>query len=328
MKRRIGITIGDPAGIGAEIVLKALAHHREIYEQVCPIVFGHRCVLEEQAHRYHLDIKLDELGDAASITELKPGVIFCLPFTALNRLPEMGKINPQSGALAYEYICRATEWASQRKINAIVTAPLNKQALRLAGIPYLDHTAILAAITKSSSTMTLFVTGNLRIFFYSRHIPLKDVSATLQKDKLIRSMQECLGHLQKLGISRPRLALAALNPHAGENGMFGSEEVDFLIPAVKEIQRQGLNVHGPIPADSVFHLAKEGEFDAVLSLYHDQGHIAAKTRDFYRTISFTMGLPFLRASVDHGTAMDIAGKGIANETSMVEAILAAARYAW
>jgi 4-hydroxythreonine-4-phosphate dehydrogenase len=216
----------------------------------------------------------------------------------------------------------------KNKINGIVTAPINKKSLKAAKVPYLDHTEILTKLTESSHTMTLFVAHEMRVFFYSRHIAFKDISASLDINKLVETLHDCDGYMKKIGIDKPKLALAALNPHGGEEGLFGTEEMEILSPAVQQAQDQGLNVAGPVPGDSVFHLAGEGHFDAVLSLYHDQGHIATKTYDFHHTVSLTMGLPFLRTSVDHGTAFDIAGKNIASEISLVEAVKAVVRYHW
>lgn len=325
MIKKIGVTIGDPAGIGPEIVLKALANHPEIYDAACPIVFGCHKILEAQRKRDQLDVQLINLSTLDNLPEIRAGVIPCFYLENISQIPEPGKISATAGKLSYQFIKQAVEQTLAGKIDAIATAPINKEAFKKADVPYLDHTELLAKLTNSSHTMTLFMTGSLRIFFYSRHLAFKDIPAALNKNDLTRTLSHCHKYLMQIGISKPRLALAALNPHGGEGGMFGDEEIDILIPAVQAAQKNGLNVKGPIAADSVFHLAKEGHFDGVLSLYHDQGHIAAKTFDFHRTISMTMGLPFLRTSVDHGTAMDMAGKNRANETSMVEAIKAAAR---
>jgi len=164
------------------------------------------------------------------------------------------------------------------------------------------------------------------VFFFTRHLPFREIADHIKREPLVKFTAEACEQLAKLGFPKPKVAVAALNPHGGEGGMFGREEIEEISPAVQDLRDRGYDVAGPIPADSVFHLAKEGHFDAVISLYHDQGHIATKTLDFYRTVSLTLGLPFLRTSVDHGTAFDIAGTGKANEISMVEAILAAAKF--
>lgn len=328
MKKKIAITIGDPAGIGPEIVVKALLLHPEIYETTIPIVFGHATIIRQILKISGLQAIIREIELTESFEQGDPHQIQAINLPGLNEIPEYGRVSGPAGILAFEYLKQAIDQALKGKVQAIVTAPINKEALKRGGIPYLDHTEILSKLTNSRNVMTLFVTKNLRIFFYSRHIPFNQISFQLNKDKIVQTFQRCHIYLEQIGIRTPRLALAALNPHAGEQGMFGREEIEILMPAVSEAQQLGLSVYGPIPADSVFHLAKEGQFDAVLCLYHDQGHIAAKTFDFYHTISLTMGLPFLRASVDHGTAMDLAGKNQANELSMVEAIKAAAYYSW
>lgn len=328
MKKKIAVTIGDPAGVGPEIVLKALTQHKEIYETAIPLVFGHRAIMEKYRALLGYDVDIVEVDSVIDITESNPGQIVCYESTRLDEIPEVAQITGLAGKLAFQYIKNAIIANQRGDVDAIATAPINKEAMKMGNVPYLDHTEILTKLTDSTDTMTLFVTKNMRVFFYSRHITFKEISDALDKDKLVQMSEKCIEYLKMIKVEDPKLAIAALNPHGGEHGMFGDEEINILIPAVEAAQAKGLRVDGPIAADSVFHLAKEGYFDAVLSLYHDQGHIAAKTYDFYNTISLTMGLPFMRTSVDHGTAMDMAGRNIANEISMVEAIKAAAKYAW
>lgn len=328
MKKRIAITTGDPAGIGPEIVIKALRDFPDLYDMAVPIIYGHRDILQAAAEAMNTTVSFLPEQQATDISALQPGQLLCRSMTPCPAVPPAGQICAQAGRLAFQYIESAISDALDHKIDAIATAPINKEALRLAGVPYLDHTEILTRLTSSAHTMTLFVTGSLRIFFLTRHLAFRDIAAHINERAVGRAIEQSIIHLKTLGLSEPKLALAALNPHGGENGMFGREEIDILQPAVERARANDLNVSGPVPADSVFHLAKEGLFDAVLSLYHDQGHIAAKTYDFQRTISLTMGLPFLRTSVDHGTAMDLAGKNRANAVSMYEAIKAAAKYAW
>jgi 4-hydroxythreonine-4-phosphate dehydrogenase len=327
MKPKFAITCGDPCGIGPEIVIKALAMNPDIYIQCHPIIYGDVTILKTTANMLNYYLNFQVLQDL-EIEETNAGTLYCVNISPAPYTPCYGRICAEGGQHAYAYMKNAIEAALHHKVKAIITAPLNKEALKLAQVPYLDHTEILTDLTSSNRSMTLFVTGNLRVFFYSRHIPFRDISAALDKKKIVQTLQDCHHYLEQIGIMKPRLALAALNPHGGEQGMFGSEEVEILIPAVEQAKQLDLQVEGPIPADSVFHLAKEGHYDGVLSLYHDQGHIAAKTLDFHRTVSLTMGLPFLRTSVDHGTAFDIAGKGVASEISMVEAIKAAQKYHW
>lgn len=289
-KPRIGITTGDPAGIGPEIVAKALQSH-EIREICEPVVFG-MTDPEEIAHA---------------------GI-------------ECGKISAAGGIAAYNSIKAAVKAALSGEIDAIATAPINKESLRAAEVPFIGHTEILAGLTGSDDPLTMFETLSLRTFFLSRHVSLRKACDLVTEDRVYQYLvRSARAMKESLGIADPLIAVAGLNPHCGEHGLFGTEET-CIAPAIARAITDGVRATGPIGADSVFHLAKTGKFDAVLSLYHDQGHIACKTLDFERTISLTLGLPFLRTSVDHGTAFDIAGKDTASAVSMIEAIKVAVRY--
>lgn len=323
----IAITPGDPCGIGPEIVIKSLVNNPELFKICHPVVIGSSDVMKKAMQV--LNIK-DQINSIKSIDEIgtSPDHIDCFDTNVQTDSPVFGQVSASGGAHAYASIENAIKLAMEKKVDAIATAPINKVSLKKAGVAYLDHTEILTKLSNSTDTMTLFITGDLRVFFYSRHIQFKEISDSLNVPDLVHSMASCIKYLKVMGIETPSLALAALNPHGGENGMFGNEEINVLEPAVIKAREMGLDAHGPVPADSVFHLSKDGHYDAVLSLYHDQGHIATKTLDFHRTVALTMGLPFLRTSVDHGTAFDIAGKGEASEISMVEAIKSAAKYWW
>ena len=323
---KFAITIGDPNGIGPEIVLKSFLKN-DTFKNAIPVVLADPDILEFYIKLFSFNLKIDTITDLNKI-KLKKGVIPCYPLTPVHYLPQPGEITAEAGLHAFEYINKSIEFCNSKLLHGIVTAPINKEALKKAQVPYLDHTEILTKLTNSTNSMTLFVTGNLMIFFYSRHIKFRDISDALNIDKIIYSLEVCINHLIQLGIKDPHVVLSALNPHGGEHGMFGNEEIEILEPAIEKAKKKNLKVSGPIPADSVFHLVKAGEFDAVLSLYHDQGHIAAKTYDFYKTVSITTGLPFIRTSVDHGTAMEIAGQGIANETSLIEAFKTATKFYW
>ena len=327
MKPNFAITIGDPCGIGPEIVVKAITNYSEINNYCNPVIMGDITIIKKTATLLKSPIKIKQLENLEKL-DTKPGLLYCLSVQPTSFDPISGKICADAGIHAFHYLKTAISLALANNIHAIITAPINKEALRMGKVPYLDHTEILTKLTHSKNTMTLFVTGRLRTFFYSRHIPFRDIAASIKKDKIITTLGNCCRYLKQIKIAKPKIAVAALNPHAGEQGMFGDEEIREIIPAVKEAKLKGMDIYGPIAADSVYHLAREGHFDAVLSLYHDQGHIATKTLDFHRTVSLTMGLPFLRTSVDHGTAMDIAGKGIASEVSLVEAIKSAKQYYW
>lgn len=289
-KPRIGITAGDPAGIGPEIVRAAIASP-DVLEICEPVVFG--------------------LTDPDEIR--RQGVT-------------VGRISTRGGELAFKAIEEAVQAAKSGSIDAIATAPINKESLKAAGIPYIGHTEILAGLTGAEDPLTMFETLSLRVFFLTRHVSLRHACDMVTEERVYNYLVRCSAAMKaQLGVQNPHIAVAALNPHGGEHGMFGDEE-DCIPPAISRAERDGASAVGPISADSVFHLAKTGKYDAVLSLYHDQGHIACKTLDFARTVSLTLQLPFLRTSVDHGTAFDIAGTGTANALSMIEAIRVAAKY--
>ena len=213
------------------------------------------------------------------------------------------------------------------KADAISTAPINKEALRAAGVDFIGHTEIFAALTDTNDPLTMFETNGMRIFFLTRHVSLRNMVDMITKERIIDYVERCTEALARLGVTDGTMAVAGLNPHSGEHGLFGWEEVNELAPAVEELRARGYNVEGPVSADSVFHQAALGRYNSVLSLYHDQGHIAAKTLDFDRTIAITNSMPILRTSVDHGTAFDIAGKGTASAISMIECVKLAAKYA-
>lgn len=224
-------------------------------------------------------------------------------------------------------VIESVRLAMGRQADAIVTPPINKESLRLGNIPYIGHTEIFGALTGTVDPLTMFETRGLRVFFLTRHVSLRAMLDLIKKDRIKDYVRRCNKALERLGVDEGIMAVAGLNPHSGEHGLFGTEEMEEIIPAVEELKEEGYKVEGPIGADSVFHQAAQGKYNSVLSLYHDQGHIAAKTLDFDRTVAVTNGMPVLRTSVDHGTAFDIAGTGAASSVSMREAILVAAAYA-
>ena len=230
------------------------------------------------------------------------------------------------GRAAYEYIEKSIELANAGEVAAVSTTPINKESLKAGNINFIGHTEIFGALTGTKDPLTMFEVHGMRVFFLTRHVSLRKACDLVTKERIKDYVKRCKEVLEKLGVTEGTMAIAGLNPHSGEHGLFGDEEVIHVTPAVEELRAEGYDVVGPIGADSVFHLALQGRFNSVLSLYHDQGHIATKTLDFERTIAITGGMPILRTSVDHGTAMDIAGKGIASEISMVEAILLGAKY--
>ena len=322
----IGIPMGDPAGIGPEIVVKALADSK-VNEKAKPVVIGDRSTLVQAMEFCGLSLQIKIIENVED-GDYRTGIINLIDMNNVDiKKLEIGKVQGMAGKAAFDYIKRTAELAMAGKIDAMATTPINKEALKAGNINYIGHTEILEDLTNSKDPLTMFQVYGLRVFFLSRHVSLKGACDMVTEERLFDYIQRCMKALERLGISNAKMAVAGLNPHSGEHGLFGDEEVREMEPAIKRANELGLNVIGPVPADSVFYFGLKGSYDAVLSLYHDQGHIATKMVDFERTISITNNLPFLRTSVDHGTAFDIAGTGKAGAVSMVEAILLAAEYA-
>tara|TARA_B100001123_G_scaffold436862_1_gene567963 strand:- start:4678 stop:5694 length:1017 start_codon:yes stop_codon:yes gene_type:complete len=320
----IGITVGDPAGIGPEIVLKALSDP-DTEVPVRPLVYADRVVVEQTSDLLGSNFELNAV-DSPSEARFEAGTLDFIDAKVLKEPVVYGAISPSGGQAGYAYLNRAVDDALAGDIDGLSTAPLNKESLQAARLPHIDHTAMLKARAAVNEPMTLFLVRTLRIFFLTRHISFREIPDAISLEAVLDALPLCDLYLRQLGIREPTVAVAGLNPHGGEQGLFGNEEMEVISPAIAEAQSRGWRVHGPVPADSVFHQALEGKYDGVLSLYHDQGHIAAKTLDFHGTISLTMGLEFLRTSVDHGTAFDIAGRGVGDARGMVEAIRAAGKY--
>jgi len=325
-KPLILVTMGDPSGIGPEIVAMAL-NNEKIYKNAKPIVVGSTAIIKRTVKSYELNQNVRPFKNFKE-TEFHPDIINVIDDYELD--PDKvvtGKIQKQSGQSSYNYIEEAIDLIQKNEFDAMATAPIHKEALKMADIPEAGCTEILGRLTATSNPLTMFEVENLRIFFHSRHLSLKNAIEEVKKNKLIKMVESSIRALEAIGIKHKNFAVAGLNPHCSDGGLFGTEEIEEIVPAIKEMTDKGYNILGPIGADSVFHFANQNHWDGVLSLYHDQGHIAAKSIDFYRTVSVTLGLPFIRTSVDHGTAFDIAGKGQANPDSMIEAILVAAKYA-
>ena len=286
MKPRIALTIGDPAGIGPEIVAKTCADARVL--SVCqPLPYGPPA--------------------GASFNQ--------------------GVLSAEAGRAAYDTICAAVCDAVGGKVDGIATAPVNKLAFARAGLPWKGHTDLLAHLTGTARVAMMFWSEPLKVVLATVHIPLVEVATTLTRELVDGIISLTAHELPRFGVSLPRLALAGLNPHAGEDGLLGTDEQRVLVPAVEAARKSGIDIQGPFPGDTVFVRASRGEFDAVIACYHDQGLIPVKLLAFGRAVNVTLGLPIIRTSVDHGTAFDIAGKGIADPSSMIEATLLAARLA-
>ena len=323
---RIGITMGDPAGIGPEIVLKAVAE--EDVGRICtPVIIGDAQLLAHTARTLDLQSGYDIVRRDETIPpQLDGPVIFHLD--NISGYIEPGIESGAAGKAAAQYIEAAVELCAAGSVDAIATAPINKRALFLGGYSFPGHTEFLAHLTGAEDYAMAFVAANLRIVLLSTHVPLAQAIRMVERDRLIRVINLAHRELKRWGIERPRLAVAALNPHGAEGGLFGVEEAAEMVPAIEACVRGGdLNVSGPYSADTIFLRASRGEFDAVVACYHDQAMIPVKCLSFGEAVNVTLGLPFIRTSVDHGTAFDIAGKGIAEHSSMVAAITLAAELA-
>ncbi|MBP6821491.1 MAG: 4-hydroxythreonine-4-phosphate dehydrogenase PdxA [Acidobacteria bacterium] len=318
-KPRIGITIGDPSGIGPEISLKAIADE-EVLAICAPVLIGDAQYLAHWSRIFNLARGFDVINEGESWpSNLDLPVIYNLA-----NIPgsiEMGKEQADCGKAAAEFIEAAVMLCGIGQLDAIVTAPINKLSLYLAGYPYPGHTEFLANLTHTNEFAMTFFAPALRVSLLTTHVPLTEVPSYVKKNALEKLIRLVHRELLSLGFERPRIAVAALNPHGGEGTLFGIEEASEMIPAIESCRElDAINVSGPHSGDTVFLRAVRGEFDLVISCYHDQGLIPVKCFSFGEAVNVTLGLPFIRTSVDHGTAFDIAGQGKADHSSMIAAI--------
>jgi 4-hydroxythreonine-4-phosphate dehydrogenase len=321
----LAVTMGDPAGIGPEIAVRALLSP-EVRDCSRSFLIGDARIFERALSVCGLSASLNRIAGPEAIAD-RDGVIDVVhQDTADPGVLQMGKVQALGGEAAYAAIRTSIELAMAGRVAGVATTPINKESLKAAQIPFIGHTEMFAEHTGAREEMTMFTISGLKIFFLTRHLSLIDACRQITRDRTLSGIEKAMKAMHQLGIDTPHLAVAALNPHGGEDGLFGREEMDAIKPAIEAARARGMHVSGPVPADSVFHMARIGRYDAVLSLYHDQGHIAAKMMDFEKTVSVTLGLPILRTSVDHGTAFDIAGTGRASAVSMIEAIKVAAEY--
>ncbi|HZE71434.1 MAG TPA: 4-hydroxythreonine-4-phosphate dehydrogenase PdxA [Pyrinomonadaceae bacterium] len=320
---RIGITMGDPAGIGPEVVLKAVAE-AEVRRVCVPVIIGDAQLLAHTARTLDLQSGYDIIRKEEKIPDdISEPVIFHLD--NIGGFIEPGIESGTAGRAAAGYIEAAVQLCAAGSIDAIATAPINKRALFLGGYSFPGHTEFLAHLTGAEEYAMAFVAANLRIVLLSTHVPLSEAIRMVERDRIIKIVKLAHRELQRWGIERPRLAVAALNPHGAEGGLFGVEEASEIVPAIEACRGpEDINVQGPYSADTVFLRASRGEFDGVIACYHDQAMIPVKCLSFGEAVNVTLGLPFIRTSVDHGTAFDIAGKGLAEHSSMVAAIKLAA----
>lgn len=320
------VTMGDPAGIGPEIVLKTFAEE-EIYKECKPFLIGDELILKRAMDITGIKLSMNKISKPSEGKYTFGTIDLLETGTYDSESIKWGEIQELAGRMCIDWILKSIELGKNKEIEAVSTAPIHKSAIKLVGVKQPGHSEIYQDETNSPYALTMFSVHKLRVFFVSRHMSLIDACKYATKERVLQDVININTELKKLNMENPLIAVAALNPHGGDNGLFGREEIDELIPAVNAAQEMGINAVGPVPADSVFHIGKSGKYDAILSLYHDQGHIACKTYDFEKSITITFGLPFLRSSVDHGTAFDIAGKNMAGSVSMIESTKIVSQYA-
>ena len=320
-KPYVGLTMGDPCGIGPEVVIKALIHS-EIYEWCNPVIIGNAASLRQTVKMLDIDMSINHISDTdIEMSRVNPNAASVIDIGNLNYEDvTIGEINPGCGKAAMEWVSHAGRLAMRGAIGGIATAPLNKEAASLAGYEAIGHMELLQELTGSKTVATMLIAKNLRVVHLTTHRSLRVACDYVKKDRILDYLRITDENFKKWGFENPRIGVAALNPHGSDGGLLGEEENDEILPAVTQAKAEGMTVEGPIPADIIFHQAINDQYDAVLCMYHDQGHIPVKVYGFEESITANLGLPFVRTSVDHGTAFDIAGKGIADPLSMIEAI--------
>ena len=318
-KPAIAITMGDPCGIGPEVVVKALADPR-VYASCRPMVIGNTYAMNQAVKATGLPLAIRETDDPTCAGE-DPATVDVVDIHNLN--PEditVGQLSVPCGKAAMEWVSKAGELALAGIVDGIATAPLNKEAAAMAGYESIGHTELLQELSGARIVPTMLMAKNLRVVHLTTHRSLRVACDYVKQDRILDFLQLTHDCFVRWGFPNPRIAAAGLNPHNSDGGLLGNEEADEIAPAVQAARERGIDAVGPIPADSVFHQAIQGRYDAVLAMFHDQGHIPVKVYGFEESVTANLGLPFVRTSVDHGTAFDIAGQGIAQHVSMLESI--------
>jgi 4-hydroxythreonine-4-phosphate dehydrogenase len=315
----IGITMGDAAGVGPEIIVKALMGKR-IYDLCQPLIIGDRGIMEKAATIVKAPVTVRGIGNVVE-AHFICGTLDVLDLKNLPPDLPFAKVDGRAGRAAYEYVERAVKLAMKGELDAIATAPLNKEALALGGCSFPGHTEILSTLSGTEQYAMMLVSKSLKVIHVSTHVSIRRACDLVKKDRIVRVIKLANAAVLNFGSAAPRIAVAGLNPHAGEGGLFGTEEIEEIIPAVAEARASGIDAIGPVSPDTVFYRAAvKRDFDIVVVMYHDQGHIPLKLLGFEDGVNVTVGLPFIRTSVDHGTAFDVAGEGTADSRSMSEAI--------
>jgi 4-hydroxythreonine-4-phosphate dehydrogenase len=317
MKNILAITMGDPAGIGAEIILKAFSH-KDFFEKYKCVIIGEKSVLE--FYKNLLKINSPQIITIQNPDQYEDGKICVIDLNIVKNDFEAGKISSKCGDAAFRYIDYAINLAKNGSVSAIITCPLNKEALHLAGHNYPGHTEIFAEKCGVKNFTMLFKVENVSVVHCTTHCSIKDALNLITTEKVKQNITLLDDALKSFGIEKPRIAVAGLNPHAGENGLFGREEIEQINPAVEWAKQNGINASGAFPPDTIFASAFNGNYDGIVAMLHDHGFVALKSRDFEAGVNITIGLPIIRTSVGHGTAFDIAKKGIASEKSLLAAI--------
>lgn len=326
----LGITMGDPASIGPEITVKALSD-LAIYEKCSPIIIGDAAVMEAAVGIVGKNVKINAVSDVKEAKfEFGTIDVYDMKLVDMDKL-ERGVVSAMAGNAAFQYVKKVIELAMNHEVDATVTNALNKEAMNLAGHHYSGHTEIYAEYTGTKKYTMMLAHENLRVVHVSTHVSLREACDRVKKDRVLEVIRIADQACKELGIKEPKIGVAGLNPHSGENGMFGREEIEEITPAIEAAKGEGIIVDGPVPPDTVFSKARGGWYDIVVAMYHDQGHIPLKVVGFVYNqaeqkwdavagVNITRGLPIIRASVDHGTAFDQAGKGVANELSLINAM--------
>ncbi|MEX2460548.1 MAG: 4-hydroxythreonine-4-phosphate dehydrogenase PdxA [Paenibacillaceae bacterium] len=318
-KSIIGITMGDGAGVGPEIIMKALADE-SVYAECHPFVIGDAKIMERAGRIVHSALQVRAIS-SLSEAAYQFGTVDCLDLNLLPADLPFGQVSAEAGNAAFMYLKKAIELANEGLIDAICTAPLNKEALHKGGHMYPGHTEILAELTNTKDYCMMLTAPKLKVIHVTTHVGILDAVKMIEPERVYHVIRLAHETLQKAGCAMPKIAVCGINPHAGENGLFGyGEEKEKIIPAVERAQKEGIQVVGPLPADTLFFRTMRGDFDIVVAMYHDQGHGPVKVLGLEAGVNITVGLPIIRTSVDHGTAFDIAGKGIADEQSLKEAL--------
>jgi 4-phospho-D-threonate 3-dehydrogenase / 4-phospho-D-erythronate 3-dehydrogenase len=326
----LAITMGDPAGIGPEIAAKALTRN-EIYQKCFPLLIGNSKIMENALKITNSKIEINSISDVSQ-AKFEPGVlnIYEIPVKNPDKIIQ-GKISAEAGELAFQSVKTAIDLALQGEVDGTVTGPINKESINLAGHHFSGHTEIYAHFTHTKKYAMLLADENFRVIHVTTHVPLRTACDLIKKDRVLDVIVLLNEALTELGIKNPRIGVAGLNPHAGDGGLFGQEEIEEIAPAIAEAKKSGIQAEGPVPPDTLFALANGGKFDGCVAMYHDQGHIPFKVLGFnwdqqkntmksVKGVNITLGLPIIRTSVDHGTAFEIAGKGIASPDALINAI--------